>query len=154
MSRDVTTESSPQSNLTSFGMETAAPHGGHGSRYSGEARLFVRGLALESGWLALTGPRKGQAGVTAAPGSLGGLTPPERVTGHSPLDSPHSIYALSILRCPELLLEQVRRLLWNSLPFWKVTLPNNGTRRLEDRLWIPWKVRRLLRLLPYKVLSL
>lgn len=75
-------------------METAAPRGGYGSLYSSEARLFVRGLARESGWLALTGPREGQAGVTAAPGSLGGLTPPERVTGDSQLDSLHSISAL------------------------------------------------------------
>lgn len=96
--------------FTSVVMETAAPRGGYGSSYSGEARLLVRGLARESGWLALTGPREGQAGVTAAPGSLGGLTPLERVTGHSQLDSLHSISALIILRCLELLLEQVRRL--------------------------------------------
>lgn len=40
-------------------META-PRGGYGESYSGEARLFLRGLARESGWLTLTGPREGQ----------------------------------------------------------------------------------------------
>lgn len=96
-------------------METTAPHGGYGSRYSGEARLFVRGLARESGWLALTGPREGRAGVTAALGSLGGLTPLGET--HWPFvarpPSQHLRFEF-ILR--ELLLKQVRRLLWNSLP--------------------------------------
>lgn len=54
---------------------TTAPRGGYGNSYSGEVRLFVRGLARESGWLALTGPREGRAGVTATLLSLDGLTP-------------------------------------------------------------------------------
>lgn len=33
----------------------------------------VLGLAAESGWLALTGPRKGRTGVTAALGPFAGL---------------------------------------------------------------------------------
>lgn len=76
MSRDVTTlKEWILLSETLVVMMTTAPRGGYGNSYSGEARLFVRGLARESGWLELTGPREGRAGVTATLVSLDGLTP-------------------------------------------------------------------------------